>query len=302
MKKQNIFIDTDCGMDDIIALAMLLGMKINISGITTVRGLTSPFKGRFNLEKIMNYVGKNIPIAAGASRPLKKIRIKNKFPRQDVVNSTNLTFLKNVLKNKRFKRNNFSFENLIEEIILKDDSKKIFVALGPLTNLAKITKKYGKRFTEKIEKVIVMGGAIYSPGNVMPSKKAEYNFYLDPDAANIVMKSGLSIVLVPTDATKFAPVGSKLNKIIKNIKPSSNYAKIIRKTIISNKDDFSFFYDPLAVSILLNPKIVTKTVKVAVNVNSSGICIPKKSGPKIKVVTEIDTNEFSKILFKCLNT
>jgi pyrimidine-specific ribonucleoside hydrolase len=298
MKK--IFIDTDCGMDDIIAINMLTSTKgVLIEGVTTTRGLTNPNMGKANLDTIYNFLGKKINVLAGSRYPLKKIRLKNKFPEYDVVNSTELEFLTDLIGgNKKTERNLDKFDEFIYQAVSGDKGKTTILCLGPLTNLARVIKKYKNKFTSKIDKLVIMGGAVFSPGNVMPSRKAEYNFFLDPEAANVVLQSDISIVLVSMDATKFVPATKYIKDKISKENPKTKTGKLIQRIIVSNKKDFRFFYDPLAASILLDPKIILDTKQVGLRVSGQGQSLITEKRDNISVITKVDKNRFYKLLFR----
>src|SRR5688500_13044547 len=74
----------------------------------------------------------------------------------------------------------------------------VVVALGPLTNLA-VGLQRGRHALSRVGRIVVMGGALAVPGNVTPG--AEFNFYVDPEAAAAVFEAGLPIDLVPLDVT-----------------------------------------------------------------------------------------------------
>ncbi len=287
-----LIIDTDCGMDDIIAIAMLIASKkFEIAGITTVRGLTPSVTGAKNIDKIMTYLDQNVPVIAGANSPLNKSALKNKFPTKDIVNSSKLVFLKDLLPIV-IKQNN-DINNFWEQEVCLSRKSITLVCLGPLTNIAKAMLNYGYKFTSKINQVVIMGGAINVAGNVKPEKLAEYNFYLDPEAAKIVLTSSLKILLVPMDATRQAPVSEKLNNQIEKLNPKTKEGLIIKKTLLANKNDFRYFYDPLAVSSIINQRIIKKTKLEGLRITSQGqSVIDLNQKPKVKIVLEVKSEKF----------
>jgi len=300
--KQKIFIDTDCGMDDIIAISMLASDEnILIKGITTVRGLTDPSTGMNNLEAILKFLGKKINISAGSKYPLKLVRRKNMFPKQDIINSSKLSFLTELIGNsKKSQGKSDKFNKFIYRAICEDKKKTTILCLGPLTNIAKVINQYGSKFTKKIDKLVIMGGAVFTPGNVSLSKKAEYNFYLDPEAARMVLQSGIPIILVPIDSAKFVPATKYLKDKISRKKPKMKTGKLIQKIIVANRKDFQFFYDPLAASILIDPKIILDTKQIGLTVNSQGQSLTTKRSDKINLITKVSRNKFNALLYRKL--
>lgn len=303
--KQNLIIDTDCGMDDIIAIAMIVASdKFIIKGITTVRGLVTPSKGKANLIKILQYLKTSVEIVSGARSPIIKSRLKYSFPSQDKINSTSITFLRNLLEKVDIKKQRCSACDFIYKKVGSSNDGITLLCLGPLTNIAKTIQEYKSEFTQNINQIIIMGGAVYTYGNVPPSKLAEYNIYLDPEAAEIVFKCGIPIKLVSIDSTNFVPATVKIKKQIEKYKAKTRCGEIIKKTIIANKNDFNYFYDPLAAGILINPEIVLKTKKVGIDVSknevNTGQTSPVLYQNCVEVITKASAKKFKETLLETL--
>lgn len=302
---KNLLIDTDCGMDDIIAIAMIISNgNFSINGITTVRGLVTPKVGKKNLIKVLQYLKTDIEIVSGAASPINKSRLNYSFPKQDKVNSTKLTFLKSLFKPiKNSKQTYSATEFLFKKTDLLNEPTTL-LCLGPLTNIAKAILKYKTNFTKNIDQILIMGGAVFTPGNVSPSRKAEYNIYLDPEAAEIVFSCRIPIKLISIDSTKYVPATDKVKEQIKNIKVTGRCGEIIRKTIIANKDDFNYFYDPLAAAILINPKLIIKSKRIGIKVlkdgGKVGQTLPILKLKNVEVVTNVNSKGFYKLLLKTL--
>ena len=302
--KQKIIIDTDSGMDDIIAIAMIISSgKFLIKGITTVRGLVTPIIGKKNLSKIINFFDTKIKIVSGLDTPINKNRLKFSFPDSDRVNSTKLTFLKSLLKPVKIQKQKYKVEDFIYKQA-KTSGGISLLCLGPLTNIAKVIQKYGIEFTKNINEITIMGGAVYASGNVAPAKYAEYNIFLDPEAAEIVFCSGVQINLVSIDATKFAPATTKLKNKIENYKPKTKYGEIIKSIIIANKNDFDYFYDPLAAGVLIDPKIIIESKNVKIKIAQKGInvgqTLPTAGLKNVGVITQINSKRFFNLLKKTI--
>jgi len=298
---KNIYIDTDCGMDDLVAIAMLLRRNQNlIKGLSTVRGLTSPLIGKRNLKQITRYLNLSLPIYSGSNTALSKLGQKAAFPKQNITNSSRLAFLKDLFANKKISQSEKSY-NFFKSII-QENQKVDILCLGPLTNIARAIYKYKSRFTQKVNRLVIMGGAVYSPGNVLPQRKSEYNFYLDPKAAKVVLSSGINILLIPTDATRLVPTTTEIAQKIRKAQPKSETGILIQKTLLANNNDFRYFYDPLAASILLDPSIVKTAQTVNIKVTSTGQTLPTiVSKSPIKVVVDIKPLKFYNMLLACLN-
>lgn len=192
MKKRNIIIDCDPGIDDIVALCFAFANeeKFNILGITTVAGNQTIEKVTDNATGLMSFLNKDIKIARGVSRPLARekkpasgVHGENgvgdyQFPRtKDIYSDNAITFLR--------------------DTIMTSEEKVTLVPVGPLTNIALLIKAFPE-VMEKIELLSIMGGST-DGGNVTPS--AEFNVWADPEAARIVFDSKLPIVMSGLNVT-----------------------------------------------------------------------------------------------------
>lgn len=302
---KNLLIDTDCGMDDIIAIVMIISCgKFNIEGITTVRGLVTPTVGKENLTKILEFLKTEIDVVSGAPSPLNLNRIKYSFPEQDKINSSKLSFLKKLLLPIKTKKQELTACDFIYKKSISKTEPTTLLCLGPLTNIANAIKKYGNRFTGKVDQIVIMGGAVYTYGNVPPKKLAEYNIYLDPEAAEIVFSCGIPIKLISIDSTVFVPATPKFKKQIEKYKANSSYGEIVQKTIIANKNDFNYFYDPLAAGILIDPSIALKSKKIGITVlkndENAGQTLADSNQNLVEVVTKVDSKKFKAVLLRTL--
>jgi inosine-uridine nucleoside N-ribohydrolase len=285
---KHILVDTDMGVDDIIAICLLLtNPNINIKAISIVQGVADLDRGTKNLARILTFIGKtSIPIFPGFIPPQPKIN----FPEIDRRRANNLTLLNNLPLPKT------SSPKIAIKKLTGDLTADTLLCLGPLTNVAKIIKK------SCFKKIIIMGGAIFTPGNIPPDYTKEYNIALDPLAAKLVFRSKLPITLIATDTTKQASARNKffLQKIQAE-KPQTPLGKIIQAIILNNSEDFNDFYDPLAAIILMNSKIIIGSRKIDLTITSSGQTSGKYSpASRIKLITNINRQEFYQILINSI--
>lgn len=279
------------GLDDAIAILMLLSCRnIEITGISTVNGVSRAKKGAENLNGILNYLNFSIPVLAGSNRSL--VKTATSFPAIDRKRSEQF-WNKYSLANK-------NIEILIEDFIFNNfKEKQTLVTLGPLTNIAKAIKKYGDRFTRKIDEIYLMGGGI-KYGNV-PEKLVEYNILLDPEAADIVFRSEIPIIMIGIDATRRAPATKKLKQSIGTITSKSQLSKLIKQVISYNDNDFNYFYDPLLSAILLDSSLITLKTKCFITVDKTGknrgrtIATINNQG-NVQAILEVDSYKFNRNL------
>jgi purine nucleosidase len=184
-------IDTDCGIDDAAALLMALGdPDTEILGITTVAGNVDLAHVERNVLRLLSYVGRpDIPVFRGAARALRQHPTRaESIHGPDGLGGVELP----------------DTEKKIEKIsapeafrdLARTHSGCTLVTLGPLTNLA-VSLVLFPEIAGMFERVISMGGAVKT-GNV--TAYAEFNYYADPEAVQVVLDSGIPLSVVPWDA------------------------------------------------------------------------------------------------------
>ena len=193
MKKRNIIIDCDPGIDDIVALSLAFANedKLNILGITTVSGNQTIEKVTLNTLKVLSYYSKNIKVAMGQRRPL----IREKSAVSSVHGENGMGDYQ--LPEPTLKLYSDNAITFLRDTILSSKEKVTLVPVGPLTNIALLIKVFPE-VTENIELVSVMGGSTFG-GN--RTSCAEFNVWADPEAAKIVFDSKLSIVMSGLNVT-----------------------------------------------------------------------------------------------------
>ncbi len=294
MKKQNLFIDTDMGNDDIMAIAyLLLKRQFKIIGISTVNGVATKENGVRNLNSLLNFLDVSFPICLGSTKAIKE---KNAcFPQYDTQRANRLTLLKKLpIKQSKSPGITIPIENFIFE--KTKNQKAIILALGPLTNIAKTIQKYGDAFTSQIQ-IFMMGGGI-KRGNVPPTFAAEYNIFLDPEAAQTVFESKIPITMVGIDATDAVPATNEFSEKVRKTSVKSKEAQILKEIIISNNGDFSSFYDPLSVFLLSTPSAINKETQTGISVvlvgDERGKTIFDSSRANVNVVMSVNAKAFYK--------
>ena len=265
---RHILIDTDTGSDDAVALVMALNnSKISIEAITVVAGNIPVEQGLQNALYTVELCNKKIPVYLGEGKPLKRaLRTSEFFHGQDGLGDIGLD-----LKGRKATEGN-AIDIIIEKVYQLGNSLEI-VALGPLTNLA-IAIKRNPRIISKIKNCFIMGGTAFGPGNITPF--SEFNFWVDPEAADIVLQSGMKITMIDWDATKkYAWFDSKTIKSINNINtPLSKFSMDIQNNPKKYKkkkygNETIELADPLAMAIALDPSIVMESKKYNVKINLS---------------------------------
>ena len=248
----NIIFDTDPGVDDAFALLYALNHpNINVLGITTVFGNVPVETSTKNALILSEMAHKGTIVYQGANKPLER-KVTN-YPSfihgHDGLGDTNHP-------QSKFNASKLDAAQFIINEINENSGNINLVAVGPLTNIANSIKQ-DPSIANKVNSLLIMGGSWLAGGNITPV--AEANIYNDPEAAEIVFKSGLPIVMVGLDVTHKVFLSQKdidklssLNNSGKFLKKISNiYMKFYKDT----KDmDGCFFHDATAVIAMTNPE------------------------------------------------
>ena len=185
---ESVIIDTDPGVDDAIALLMALSCsELNVIGLTTTAGNVPLAPATRNTLALLEYLNRtDVPVYKGASRP-----VRGRFAYARHVHSA--SGLTHRLREPETKPGETGAVQYIGQTLLADPGAVSIIALGPLTNLARVMRRY-RSALGAARRIIVMGGAVDTPGNVTPH--SEFNFYSDPTAARVVIESGVPITLI----------------------------------------------------------------------------------------------------------
>jgi len=195
MAALRVVIDTDPGIDDAVAILFALSSPaFEVLGITTVAGnigLATTTRNAGRLLALMRRA--DVPVIAGAASPL----ARKGFEASEIHGNDGLG---GVAFPPPLAEPGQGAVAWLTALLLREPAASIDVlALGPLTNLARLLTDHPAA-ARRIRRLIAMGGVIYEAGNVGP--RAEFNIAADPEAAAIVLRSGLPIWLIPLDATR----------------------------------------------------------------------------------------------------
>ena len=192
---RKIIIDTDPGQDDAIAILLALASpEIDVLGITAVAGnVPLPLTER-NTRVVCELAGRtDMPVYAGCEAPLWRPLITA----EHVHGGTGLDGP--VMTEPTMTLQPEHGVDFIIETLRAEPSKTVTLCpLGPLTNIAKAMQQ-APDITERIQEIVLMGGAYFEVGNITPA--AEFNIFVDPEAADIVLRSGVPITMMPLDVT-----------------------------------------------------------------------------------------------------
>lgn len=247
MKKIPLIIDCDPGVDDAIAILVAKSKEIfDIKAITSVAGNVELEYTTHNLQMLASLLDIHCPIAKGESRPL----VKKQVTAGVTHGSDGFGGHAHLLKDLQLRElHHLSAVQLIAQVLRESEEPVVIAAVGPLTNIAILLKAYPELHS-KIEKLSIMGGGL-KYGNTTPT--AEFNFYVDPEAAQVVFNSGIPIVLAALDATMQANILPEDIKIFETI--DNKVATIGTKILSSYASKDSALHDPVSILVLSNPEI-----------------------------------------------
>ena len=326
---EKFIIDADTGSDDAVAILLALrDPSVEILGISIVSGNVPLELGILNTKSTMELCEQDIKVYAGSNKPLlreyKEIHnldefmdhVKSESPisasGQCVHGIDGMGDIGIYPKNKTYEKE--SGVDFLIKSINEQPNEITVVTLGPLTNIAKAIEK-DPSITEKVKHCYVMGGTSDGSGNV--SAAAEYNIWVDPEAAKIVFDSGMKITMVGWDNSyKYAMLKEDEMSFLKSLKTKyADFSVDIQKTLIDLTFRTYGFYgfdlpDPITMAIALDNKIIEESQQLDVIVDTRdgltrGQTIVDYFGVEnkhknIRVVTKANKKRFMDLLIKSL--
>ncbi len=192
---RKIIIDTDPGQDDAVAILVALASpELDVLGITAVAGNVPLELTQLNARKICELAGRpDTKVFAGAAQPInRKLVTAEHVHGRTGLDGPTLPPPQMLVQSKH------AVDFIVETIMASDPGEITICALGPLTNIALALQKE-PQIAKRITEIVLMGGGFFEGGNVTPA--AEFNIYVDPQAAAIVFNSGIKLTVMPLDVT-----------------------------------------------------------------------------------------------------
>ncbi|MGL4504174.1 MAG: pyrimidine-specific ribonucleoside hydrolase RihA [Aeromonas sobria] len=263
-----VILDCDPGHDDAIALILALASpELKVLAVTTSAGNQTPDKTLNNALRILTLLGRDdIPVAAGAPKPLARELIIA----DNVHGESGLDGPK--LPDPAFAPQAMTGIELMAKCLRESPEPVTLVPTGPLTNIALLLAAHPE-LKPKIARIVLMGGAA-GAGNWTPA--AEFNIYVDPEAADMVFKSGIPITMCGLDVTHEAQV---MDEDIERVRAITNpvaqcVAGLLDFFMIYHRDPKWGFagaplHDPCTIAWLLAPELF-HGVECRVDIETSG--------------------------------
>jgi inosine-uridine nucleoside N-ribohydrolase len=310
-RRKSVIIDCDPGIDDALNIIIALNSpELKIEAITTVSGNLHVEKTSLNALKILELAGrKDIPVARGAAKPLTRELYLDPFSHgEDGLGNTNLPPPKLELDKR-------PATDLLIELIRSSPNELTVITTGPLTNLATAIRK-DREIARSVKQHIMMGGLFGLTSDAFKfatggNPVSEWNIFVDPEAADIVINSGLETLAIGLDITTRESITVTEGHVSalesKKNRTSAICAKMMR--YIMNRGFLMHLHDP-STSVYAVDNTIFKTEKFPVAIEcesdlSRGQTIIDRrykfqwtlDMPKLEVVTDVDANRFNQVVF-----
>ena len=270
MPPRKIIIDTDPGQDDAVAILLAFGApdELEVLGITAVAGNVPLALTQKNARIVCELAGRrDVPVFAGCDAPLSRTLVTA----EHVHGKTGLDGP--VLDDPTMPlADGHAVDFIIETLKREADGTVTLVPMGPLTNIAQAFRR-APEIVNRVQEIVLMGGAYFQVGNITPA--AEFNIYVDPEAAEIVFKSGVPLVVMPLDVTHKALVTAPRVEAFRTL------GNRVGELVAAWTDFFERFdkekygspgaplHDPCTIAYLLEPQLFTgRHVNVEIEVHS----------------------------------
>jgi inosine-uridine nucleoside N-ribohydrolase len=301
-----VILDVDPGHDDAVALMMACGSPgLDLLAVTAVAGNVPLEKTTRNALRILSLVGHtHVPVAAGAAAPLRRpLRTA-----EDIHGESGLDGPE--IPEAGFEPDERGAVELIADTLRGSPEPVTLVPVGPLTNVATLLREHPE-LKEKIAHVSLMGGSI-GLGNTTPA--AEFNIFVDPEAAREVFDSGLRITMSGLDVTHQAGAGPEERERLRAVSGiGAVVAEFLDFFAATYEGVFGFdappLHDPVAVAAVLDSGLLkTRSMRVDVECESDltrGQTVCDFYGvmgkpPNAQVGVELDRDGFFELLYDSL--
>ena len=254
MEKCKIILDCDPGHDDAVAIMLaVLNPGIDLLGITVSAGNQTVEKTKINACRVLQWIDSGVPVYPGCTRPIIKEPVVADF----IHGETGLDgpIFPELTKMPETEHG----VNYMIRTLLESDGDITVVTTGPMTNLA-MAMRMEPAIVNKIKRIVLMGGAVAN-GNVTPA--AEYNIWVDPEAAYICFTSGRPITMVGLDVTRkvlcYPEIVERMSKI--ETPAAKLFVDLMGHFCKTQKEVFGYdggpLHDPVTIAYLIAPEIVT---------------------------------------------
>ena len=301
LKNYPLILDCDPGIDDVFAILLAhRKSEIDLKAICTVSGNVGIEMTTSNARLVAGLLGADCIIAKGSSTPL----IKDVQPISDFHGKDGLGGYAHMFGSDRLlPLSDLNALDTYRKILTESEEPVYIAAVGPLTNLAILFLAYPE-LKSKIAAVSIMGGAI-NMGNVTPF--SEFNFFKDPEAADIVMKSGVELMMCGLNVTQKATLSEKEIQTLSGL--HDEFSDFSIKILSSYVAEDTAIHDPCAILALTDPEMfhykdqyVEIDTRVGITQGMSFVDAKRNPSekPNCRVFYDMDTSFFRKSILDAL--
>ncbi|MFB9950255.1 nucleoside hydrolase [Rhizobium puerariae] len=248
---QRIILDCDPGVDDALALMLALAApeKIDLAGVTTVAGNVPLESTTGNARGLLALAGRaDIPVHAGCARPLMRA-----VGHRSIMHGTEgLGGVR--LEPDTVPLGSAHAVDFIIDTVMANPSAITLCPIGPLTNMALAMVKE-PRLADNIREIVFMGGAAFGPGNTTAA--AEFNIYVDPHAAHIVLSSGVKLTMFGLDVTRTVVVDQEYLKALET--SAGHIRRKLALMLRAYAKGDPCLHDPCVIAWLIDPSLFSGT-------------------------------------------
>jgi inosine-uridine nucleoside N-ribohydrolase len=257
-----VILDVDPGHDDAVALMLTCSApELDLLAVTTVAGNAPLEKTTRNALRILSLIGRtDVPVAAGAASPLHRPL----HTAEDIHGESGLEGSE--IPEPTFEPDGRGATDLIADTLRSASDPVTLIPTGPLTNIARFLREHPD-LRDRIARISLMGGSI-GLGNTTPA--AEFNVYVDPEAASVVFESGLPITMSGLDVTHQAGVGPGERQRLRALgRIGGVVAELMEFYAATYERAYGFdappLHDPVAVAAVVEPALLgTRPMRVDV--------------------------------------
>jgi len=305
-----VVIDTDMAADDWLAiLYLLMRSDVNILAITvTGAGEAHCAPGTRHALDLAALAGRpEIPVSCGRETPLAG---HHTFPTEWRTRVDDLLGLS--LPENPGSAATESAADMMSRVIQTSPHPVHLLVLGPLTNVGEVLSA-DPSLVENLSMITIMGGAVHVPGNVGPSSQiendvAEWNIFIDPQAAALVFKSGAPLTLIPLDATNHVPLSIEFYNRLEDDHTNS-VAEFVFQVLAAQEENvrsgWYYFWDPLAAAVVRDEDLVSfqnlSLEVIEAEGPDSGWTQKSAAGSSLRVALTADRERFERLFLDVIN-
>ncbi len=287
LKKRKIILDVDTGTDDAMAIiTAMLAHELDILGITVVQGNQPLVYTLENTLRVVELMGGGVPVYAGCPEPMVQTMSEGRMKNQRIQTYEKVIDGKKInihdeylnLPKATLKPQPQHAVSYLVDTLRNTTEKLTLVAVGPATNVG-MALRMDPDIANNLEEIVVMGGGVTS---VNRTSGAEMNFYMDPEAAQLMIKANCKVTILPLDATTSALFSREDAKVIAAVgnRPAQFFAELmthfserLEMLDINNRTPGCYdiaIHDVLCILYLLDPSIITDLRREKCDVDFAG--------------------------------